>query len=323
MQRLELHKGRGSAEHLDNAEARAHNDNIDSSRTHLNVCRRWGGDRYENNLQAEHAYYHKKYGKFFNALNDNKIKQGHKDRVCAEEEYYKMTRYAPTETIYQVGTYDNTIDGALLLEVFKKQMEWQHEKYPTVISLDYALHLDEATPHIHLREVYQYHDDRGFWGIGKEQALKEIGVPLPKPDKPEGRYNNRNMTFTADCRAHMQQLCAEYGIELIIIPKEPGKAGLSQMEYKTQQEQAKCDKVIAKRMANEEVIKEQTERYRAEVENHREEISALKEKITECRNTYEMEFKKVENVLDCEDFIEWQKARNADKQRDDEEPSLD
>ena len=31
----------------------------------------------------------------------------------------------------------------------------------------------------------------------QEKALEELGIPLPNPDKPKGRHNNRKQTFDA------------------------------------------------------------------------------------------------------------------------------
>ena len=66
--------------------------------------------------------------------------------------------------------------------------------------LDWALHLDEGTPHIHERHVFDCENKYGEICPQQEKALEELGIALPKPDKPKGRNNNRKQTFDAICR---------------------------------------------------------------------------------------------------------------------------
>ena len=46
----------------------------------------------------------------------------------------------------------------------------------------------------------------------REKALKEIGIPLPKPDEKPGRTNNRKMKFDEICREELISFCRENGI---------------------------------------------------------------------------------------------------------------
>ena len=66
--------------------------------------------------------------------------------------------------------------------------------------IDWALHLDEATPHIHERHVCDCENRYGELCPQQEKALEELGIPLPNPEKPKGRNNNRKQTFDAVCR---------------------------------------------------------------------------------------------------------------------------
>ena len=38
-------------------------------------------------------------------------------------------------------------------------------------------------------------DKDGHFIIAQEKLLREAGIELPDPSKPEGRYNNRKITF--------------------------------------------------------------------------------------------------------------------------------
>ena len=46
--------------------------------------------------------------------------------------------------------------------------------------LDWALHLDEGTPHIHERHVFDCKNRYGELCPQQEKALEELGIPLPK-----------------------------------------------------------------------------------------------------------------------------------------------
>ena len=63
--------------------------------------------------------------------------------------------------------------------------------------LDWALHLDESTPHIHERHVFDCENKYGEVAPQQEKALEVLGFNLPDPDKPLSRRNNRKITFTS------------------------------------------------------------------------------------------------------------------------------
>ena len=75
-------------------------------------------------------------------------------------------------------------------------MDEFHERFGKHIHiLDWALHLDEGTPHIHERHVFDCENKYGEIAPQQEKALEALGFELPKPDKPLGRYNNRKITL--------------------------------------------------------------------------------------------------------------------------------
>ena len=61
--------------------------------------------------------------------------------------------------------------------------------------LDWALHLDESTPHIHERHVFDCENKYGEVAPQQEKALEALGFDLPDPAKPLSRRNNRKITF--------------------------------------------------------------------------------------------------------------------------------
>lgn len=61
-------------------------------------------------------------------------------------------------------------------EAFSLHCNGQNERYGSHIhTLDWALHLDENTPHIHERHVFDVRNRYGERQPKQEQALKELG----------------------------------------------------------------------------------------------------------------------------------------------------
>ena len=80
--------------------------------------------------------------------------------------------------------------------------------------LDWALHLDESTPHIHERHVFDCENKYGEVAPQQEKALESLGFELPDPDKPISRRNNRKITFDAACRKMLFEIAKRHGLEL-------------------------------------------------------------------------------------------------------------
>ncbi len=97
--------------------------------------------------------------------------------------------------------------------------------------LNWALHLDESTPHIHERHVFDVINKYGERQPKQEQALKELGFELPDPSKKEGKYNNRKMSYDAECRKIFLDICNKHGIEIEEEPIYGGKKYLEKQEF--------------------------------------------------------------------------------------------
>ena len=80
--------------------------------------------------------------------------------------------------------------------------------------LDWALHLDESTPHIHERHVFDCENKYGELAPQQEKALEALGFDLPDPNKSLSRRNNRKITFDAACRKMLFEIAKLHGLEL-------------------------------------------------------------------------------------------------------------
>ena len=83
-----------------------------------------------------------------------------------------------------------------------------------VHALDWALHLDESTPHIHERHVFDCENKYGEVAPQQEKALEALGFDLPDPNKPLSRHNNRKIAFDAACRKMLFEIAKRHGLEL-------------------------------------------------------------------------------------------------------------
>ena len=119
------------------------------------------------------------------------------------------------ERIYQLGTLDEHASAEDLLSVVTEFIEEFKAKYGDHVHvLDWALHLDESTPHIHERHVFDCENKYGEVAPQQEKALEALGFDLPDPEKPLSRRNNRKITFDAACRKMLFEIAKRHGLEL-------------------------------------------------------------------------------------------------------------
>ena len=244
--RLTMHSGRKgrngvfSSKHNDRNYDTSHADNVDESRTPENAYWMWDKkkDSPSNTFEeCEQRFYAEHFEAYIHARNEAAERSRHPERKTDPEKLRKSAKSAPDETIYQIGTKDAHIDPQVLGIVFNEFRDWRKARFPLVRTLDMALHLDEATPHIHERVVWIAHDKDGREMPNQSASLREMGVERPHPDKPESRYNNAKISYTEACRKKLQEICKAHGIKLITEPAEPGKKTLDLMIWQAQQEE--------------------------------------------------------------------------------------
>ena len=113
---------------------------------------------------------------------------------------------------------DQTVTADVLAKVMVYYFEEFNKRYGSHVHiLDWALHLDEATPHIHERHVFDALNKYGELCPQQDKALEELGVELPKPNEKKGKYNNRKMVFNDECRKLFISICQKHGLNIVII----------------------------------------------------------------------------------------------------------
>ena len=75
-----------------------------------------------------------------------------------------------------------------------------------------------------------YKED-GINMIGQEKALEHAGIPLPNPDLPVSKYNNRKMTYDRMMRQKLYDLCKERGIDIDEVPDKKNQVHLTKEQY--------------------------------------------------------------------------------------------
>ena len=147
-------------------------ENVDSSRTPLNV-------EYRN--EDIRAIYHEL---FDGALARYNEKQTRKDRVI--DDYYEKIRTGKQEKLFeeliiQIGNKDDmnasSENGQLARQTLDEYMQSFQQRNPTLRVFSAHLHMDEATPHLHIDFIpFTTGSKRGLeTRLSLKKALEELG----------------------------------------------------------------------------------------------------------------------------------------------------
>ena len=192
--------GKGSVNH----NSRTFNaKNTDPERTHLNK-------EYIN--EDIKAVYHELFDEAVERYN---AKQTRQDRCIAD--YYEKIRSGKQEKpfhelILQIGNKDDcgaaTPDGEKAAQILDEYMRGFQERNPTLRVFSAHLHMDEATPHLHI-------DFIPFYTQGRKNGLsKGVSMKAALDEQGFGAKNfkqNRLVEWEESERTYMEQLLNKYG----------------------------------------------------------------------------------------------------------------
>lgn len=147
-------------------------ENVDSSRTPLNI-------EYRN--EDIRAVYHEL---FDDALARYNEKQTRRDRVI--DDYYEKTRTSKQEKLFeeliiQIGNKDDmnasSENGQLARQMLDEYMQSFQQRNPTLRVFSAHLHMDEATPHLHIDFIpFTTGSKRGLeTRVSLKKALEALG----------------------------------------------------------------------------------------------------------------------------------------------------
>ncbi len=222
----------------------ANSEHIDEERAKQNVywdCYqgfRYPEDREQEDSvvcsfeQIERDYYKDHYTDYCDAQHERNRKTGHSERDRTPEDLLKDRKTCPEESLIQIGTMEQSVPAETLAEIATEFFgEFDRRFGGHIHILDWSLHLDESTPHIHERHVFDCENRYGEIAPQQEKALEALGFDLPNPNQKPGKLNNRKMTFDATCRAMLFDICERHGLHLDQEPEYGGRAYLEKQDY--------------------------------------------------------------------------------------------
>ena len=229
-------------------------ENVDPERSHLNIeyC-------YTPIEQAYHEL-------FDDALAAFNAKQKRKDRCI--ENYYEKIRDGKQEkpfyeVIFQIGNMEDmsstSESGELARTVLDKFMCTFQERNPNLHVFSAHLHMDEATPHLHIDFIpFTTGSKRGLsTRVSLKQALADQGVV------GEGRSMTERAVWVQKQKEALAEVMLEHGIEWE--QKGEHREHLSVLEYKREQrtqELAELEQTI-ERVQQQQVAIEAVEQIKA------------------------------------------------------------
>lgn len=182
------------------ADRTARDGHIDAARTELNeiYCDFNGGLR-------------EAYSEIFgDAVKEYNAKQKRADRRI--EDYYKAIKESPQkhlayESIVQIGSLEKTPPGQAVACLREYAASWQ-KRNPQLVLVGAYLHLDEATPHLHMDWIPVCECKRGMrYQNGLNRAMEQVmGV------KSKGRTCTAQIQWQEREREALRMICREHGI---------------------------------------------------------------------------------------------------------------
>jgi hypothetical protein len=266
--RMTIHNGRAgkngtySPKHNDRNFDISSAEHIDPERMPGNVYWNWTGEKDMSFEDCEKAFYEEHCREYLDAVNRRHREQRHPERVRDMDAYRTARQTCPEETLLMIGNKDEHLPPKTLRAICEDLRNWEENTVPGLRVLDMALHVDEqGAPHIHMRRAWIYRDENGIESIAQSKTLQAAGIPLPHPDKPQGRHNNRKQSFSAMERQALYEICRGYGIESLLEmqPRERSRSGREMEDYKAEQaeKRAKAAEMRAK-MAEEKTRQAET-----------------------------------------------------------------
>jgi len=138
------------------------------------------------------------------------------------------------EDLVQIGTKDDcgvgSADGEMAAKCLDEYMRGFQERNPNFYVFNAVLHVDEATPHLHIDYIPIGHYSRGMdTQNGLARALEEMGY-----DKGKDAINRWRVAE----RRELEYICRDHGVEITEPQKARGYSLLPE-EYKIQKDMEK------------------------------------------------------------------------------------
>lgn len=261
-------KGKGSINH-NNRDFIA--SNVDASRSSMNIT--------YIKTPIDQAYDQI----FGEALRDYNAKQKRKDRKI--DDYLSHIKQSKNnekifyENVVQIGKRDDTgildkegniTDEALLArEILDEYARTFQERNPNLILFNAVLHMDEATPHLHLDYIPVAHSYKTGLSTRNSltKGLQEMGIEPAK-----GKKDNETMHWQQRERWFITELCRKRGLEIEVL-------GIDRDDYSLPEFKAAMRAVDAAE-AEIEILNQEKEEIQSFFEQSEYKVNSNKEKIS-------------------------------------------
>lgn len=305
--RITTHKARTtkdgtafSARHLDRHFDLKKAKHIDPTRTHLNRYVEFHVDedgtlhhKKSKNLQAhELAVYRKLFQKRLDTMNERYIAQRHPEKCKTLEQYYRSPQSCPDEYLIYIGDTGNNPGADVLKAAGSELIRCLQKKYSkNFIPLCVATHLDErGAAHLHLRGIFISTTEKNGVKVSITKGMKEAGISLPDAEKPEHKYNNRQMAFSEEIRKTFADICElEFGLEIEREARDSSRAGKDLVTYQRDQAQQDIEKLEKKRSEIQTVVSQEARK----AEQLKSEVDGL----TKQKNRLEAALSRLKSIL--------------------------
>lgn len=231
---------------------------IDKGRSSANKYYTYNGDESSTFRQIEMSFYKDTFSEHLKYQNKKNKENGHKDRNRDVRSYYSDRFTRPEDKILQIGDVHNHVSPDVLWECALDYKDRFNDLYGEHCKiLDMALHVDEATPHVHIRRVWVAEDEKGYAQISQNKALAALGVEAPDPTAKTDRHNNAKMTFTYSDRELFCSVCKEHGLDIEEpVKRKAPRKHLSDIEYKISMREKEYEQLEREYKAVEKELKE-------------------------------------------------------------------
>lgn len=251
-------------------------------------------DYYAENVQKNNTALNVEYKRqdieeafhelFDDALKEYNDKQSRKDRVI--DDYYSHLKNSKRESpfyeaIIQFGNTDDTPCGSERGEIAKQMLdEYMNDfqkRNPNLFVFNAVLHMDEASPHIHIDFIPYYTKGRtnGLQkGVSMKAALDEQGF------KAHGQKLNRLVAWEASERKAMEKILHDH--KYVRAEKQDYHKHMSVEDYKLKMAEAPMREALRKQhfVSSEKITEENIRKLRMSVENSKKRIAELEKEKT-------------------------------------------
>lgn len=231
---------------------------IDKARSAQNKYYTYNGDSTLTFKQLEMGFYKETFSKHINAQNKKNKEVGHKERNRDVKSYYADKYTRPEDKILQIGDMNEHVGPDTLWACaldYKDKFNALYGEHCKI--LDMALHVDEATPHVHIRRVWVAEDSFGHAHVSQNKALAALGVEAPDPSAKIDRWNNAKITFTYTDRELFHTVCKEHGLDIgELEQKTPPRKHLKDLEFKISAREKELEELVREKTSVQEELEE-------------------------------------------------------------------